>query len=403
MKILIINQHSWNHGDEAAGKALIRALQRSGNRDISVLYNMPFMPEDARFNLNKVCEIYNKRAIRGLHFFLRQYLKYVYPLGIFLPILLFPRLRKDMRAIQEADAVINAPGGVNLGPYFDVVYLWRLLMVIHFKKPLYIFSPSIGPLLPDGFFRKLSVKVLKYACFVSLRDAQSQRYAVEYGIPFIPAIDVVFSEREKTEIPIALSNLLPENYIVIVPNQLYTWHPAFFACSAKKMDEFYKKLIQRFTSRGIFVVLLPQLFSAASCRDEIYFKSLASGDERVIVIPDFYNSDVQQAVIRKSDFIVGARYHSIVFGINNFIPFFALSYEHKILNMLEVLNLKELSRNLAAALDDPSIFDEIWMVYQQRAFWKPNIEAAKRKATEIADNAFNELQKKLLASADLNL
>ena len=39
MKILIINQHSMNHGDEAAGKALIRTLYDRGFQDIAVSYN----------------------------------------------------------------------------------------------------------------------------------------------------------------------------------------------------------------------------------------------------------------------------------------------------------------------------------------------------------------------------
>ena len=57
----------------------------------------------------------------------------------------------------------------------------------------------------------------------------------------------------------------------------------------------------------------------------------------MIVLPDGYSSDIQQTVISKAKFVVGARYHSIVFAINNSIPFVALSYEHKMVGLLSLL------------------------------------------------------------------
>ena len=38
---------------------------------------------------------------------------------------------------------------------------------------------------------------------------------------------------------------------------------------------------------------------------------------------------------------IGARYHSVVFAINNEIPFVSLSYEHKMKGLLEVLNMTD--------------------------------------------------------------
>lgn len=38
-KILLINQHSSNHGDEAAGKALINSIGLSDSDNVSILYN----------------------------------------------------------------------------------------------------------------------------------------------------------------------------------------------------------------------------------------------------------------------------------------------------------------------------------------------------------------------------
>ena len=49
MKILIINQHTQNHGDEAACLALVRRLLAAGYSDITVSYNTPCCMEDIFF------------------------------------------------------------------------------------------------------------------------------------------------------------------------------------------------------------------------------------------------------------------------------------------------------------------------------------------------------------------
>ncbi|MBN2394958.1 MAG: polysaccharide pyruvyl transferase family protein [Candidatus Atribacteria bacterium] len=77
--------------------------------------------------------------------------------------------------------------------------------------------------------------------------------------------------------------------------------------------------------------------------DEVYFKKLKDriNSKRIIIIPDIYSSDIQQTIISMAMLMIGARYHSIVFAINNEVPFVALSYEHKISGLLEILNLQE--------------------------------------------------------------
>lgn len=47
--------------------------------------------------------------------------------------------------------------------------------------------------------------------------------------------------------------------------------------------------------------------------DEDYFNRLKAENEKVIVIPTYYDSDIQQAIIKRAQFVVGARYHTIVF------------------------------------------------------------------------------------------
>ena len=61
----------------------------------------------------------------------------------------------------------------------------------------------------------------------------------------------------------------------------------------------------------------------------------------IFVSDDIYSSDIQQQIIRGADAVFGARYHTIVFAINNNVPFVSLSYEHKMSGLLEELSLQD--------------------------------------------------------------
>ena len=103
------------------------------------------------------------------------------------------------------------------------------------------------------------------------------------------------------------------------------------------------------------IVMLPQTFQyRVKYEDDVdLFRDIANriNNDRVIVVPDCYSSDVQQTIISKANFVVGARYHSIVFAINQNVPFVSLSYEHKMSGLLETLNMTETMIDFTHALE----------------------------------------------------
>lgn len=62
--------------------------------------------------------------------------------------------RREVKMIKEANIVISAPGGVNMGLYRDYGYVWRLKEVLYQGKSLVIYSPSIGPFTTNDFLGK---------------------------------------------------------------------------------------------------------------------------------------------------------------------------------------------------------------------------------------------------------
>lgn len=365
MKILIINQHTGNRGDEAAGRALIKGIE-----------------EKIDFNKNKLSIIYNKNTISDIDKIDQRREIYHYPgtkfnfidkiiamLTFVLPISLIKYLfvcsktiSREYGLIKESDKIISAPGGVNLGPYKDWRYLWRLYVAIKLKKSIAIYSISLGPLPDNILFRKSSLYVLKKVAFLSIRDKKSQKIADDMNINYIPSIDTAFIGFKKPEfLPNDIENLITEDYAVIVPNELYNWgnrnewHHAFLGFNKNDLDKIYIQCINSMLKKNMKVVLLPQLYGT---QDDIsYFKRLKGyiNDINIHIVDTKHNSDVQQVIVSKAKFVIGARYHSIIFAINNQVPFLSLSYEHKMKNTLEILGLENYNLDLTHLLSNKNI------------------------------------------------
>ncbi|MCM5663489.1 polysaccharide pyruvyl transferase family protein [Galbibacter mesophilus] len=399
-KILIINQHTCNHGDESAGIALIRKITNKYNDcQIDILYNW-------YGNLNPNAFIGNEdfNSIKHYHFPVNKFDKILIRLTSYLPafawvLSLFSRtLKKQYKLIKNYDLIINGPTGINLGPYEDWYYLWRLLIVKKLNIPLVIYSISFGPLdRVSSFFRKRTLEVLKYAKFLSLRDEKSHKYGEQYKINFHKAIDTTFLITERKGIPKEYEHLAKEEYVVIVPNELYRWHTYFKNVDKNKMDDLYIQIINSISSHHeMKVVLLPQMFSEENDKD--YMLSLISDSDNssITVIDERYDSDVQQEIIANSQFVIGARYHTIVFAINNLVPFYALSYEHKMANMLSILDLKEFSVDLLSLFEKDnnidSVISDISSCLNQRSSNRTRIEVANKKAISIANKTFSEFE-----------
>lgn len=336
-KILLINQHSSNHGDEAAGKALLSSLDKESS-DFSILYNT--VNEKAILNFG----IKFKKII--LTHTINIFEKFLILFTFFFPIkfsaLFFPSvLKNEYQLIKENDMIISMPGGANLGLYSDWRYLWRLYIAWKLNKKVAIYSVSIGP-FKKNLFRKITTKVLKNIDFVSLRDAQSHRIADDLKINYFNSIDTAFLIQPMIE-DFSLSDYVPfekDDFVIMVANNLTAGHVSFKQYDSEMMKEFYLDILNKLLDFSN-VVFLPQLF--ANGNDKDYFLELINDlptkyHEKIVVVNENTSSDVQQNIVKNAKFVVGARYHSIIFSINNNRPFLCLSYENKMKNTLELLN-----------------------------------------------------------------
>ena len=351
MNILIVNQPLRNRGDESAHRALIRSmLQAIPDAHICVLYYCEKADAVNQFVVK------NERVKYVIEFrpyqhqllafdFLRKGLEN----SLFW---LHPYVYKYLRHYRWADVVVCAPGGICMGGFMDSWHEEQLLIAMKLRKPIFYYGRSIGPFWdePDEkrIFKQQAIRILKYATYVSLRDTTSIKIAKELGIAnVIETTDTAFLDYPQVNIPKEIFRGIDEKkYVVFVPNSLI-WH--YFYRGKATGDEVvaYWSKVARVIAKHYpnhKIVMLPQTsLQGETADDKFLFQDIQRycPELNIFVSDDIYSSDIQQQIIRGADAVFGARYHSIVFAINNNVPFVSFSYEHKMSGLLDEIGLQD--------------------------------------------------------------
>lgn len=397
MKILLIDQPLWNRGDESAHKGLIRSLITAiPNAAIKVMEIDVKQAAIDEFDMKlPQVQFINLHSLSRKWFIRIFYHAYEYYIGWLL--LWLPIGRKIKKMYEDADIIIMAPGGINLGGFQDWKHLSLLLIARKMNKRLVYYGRSIGPFSDKNWkqrrFKKLACKALDYCEFVSLRDEKSVQVAKALNISCVPTVDSAFLDSTEVEIPVEIQHLIGNNpYIVFVPNEL-RWHYAFQNVEASDINNFYVRLadiMQKYYPKHK-IVMLPQT-NNQSRNDYDYFcelREIFPNRENIVVIPDTYSSDIQQAVIKQAILMVGARYHSIVFAINQGVPFISLSYEHKMSGLLEKLGETDRLIDITTTFDDQHKKEATINKFEFLIVDLKDSKDAQLKAKSIADHCFN--------------
>ena len=397
-KISIINQPLNNRGDQAAHRAFVRILNEYGF-EILVLslgdtQSIKSFSEGIE-EVNYICFEQPSRIIKGIAR-LFVFFPFLYKFAEFLP-----GYNKFCHNLKSSDIIVCAPGGANMGVYKAWGHLENLFLALENNENVAIWGRSIGPFLKktysDKLFFRRSCSIMDSVGFISLRDQKSQEIISSLNYEFIKTIDTAFAYTPEMDLPEELSYLIDEKYIVFVPHKLYDWHSMFNKVDSKVFNHIYLEIIKKISSKGYKVVMLPQLFNLDKEGDYRYFEYLkqqfSSGIDLISVD---YNSDVQQAIIKNAKALIGARYHSIIFAINNLTPFLSLSYEHKMCGMLQILGLSDYSLDLLEIIENKdikSIFKAIDNIIEDSQKIEIELKEKRKIAKGIVFDAFSEFLK----------
>lgn len=404
MNILIINQPTGNRGDESAHKALIRSLINNlqDKDSINVVFFgepkkacIPFVVKNDKVNYTFIDSSYGKCRVPITSF--------KYKIADMLCFIL-PAYRRMNKMIKSADYVICAPGGICMGKFMNWDHVFWLSRARRYGKKLAYYSRSFGPFNKggrnDSLFEKESLKDLRYCSFIAIRDRRTMSFAETLAIPFVPSIDAAFLDYPEPETSLSALGLEKNQYIVFVPNSL-TWQPSYKNVIQEEIDDLHLHIISSLVNSfpGYKIVMMPQLFGLDSNSDYQYFNVLRNkanlDNESIVILEDTVNSDIQQKIIRNARLVIGGRYHSIVFSINNQTPFISLSYEDKMFGLLSILQLDDHQIDMRKFQSDEGAKNELMQDFD-RLFSKGfDFELAEYtvKAKEIANNSLQQLLK----------
>lgn len=398
MKIAIVNQPLGNRGDEAAHRALVRGLAKKfpeAKIDIIFLNENQQMINDIIVNNGNVKYI----NYRGMNKASNKCMKLTMLRNNMYFTLLHPLLRKFYNAISKYDCVICAPGGICMGGFMKWDHIWQLYIAMKHGIKILYWGRSIGPFSDEDSahsdFKKISERLIKYFSYISLRDEISFEIAQKMNVLPDKTVDSAFLETPCGTISeIIRKEIGKEPYVIFVPNEL-RWHYKYKDKSKSCIDGFYLHIIDKLITSfpGHRVVMLPQTCKTV-INDFGYFvelKEQSRHKNNIIVIDENQSSDIQQEIVRKSSFVVGARYHSVVFAINNNVPFLSLSYEHKMRGMLDTLGLDDRQINIEEIFNESEVADTILKAVDDKLSNTSSVQKEAEKAKSIVENAFNRM------------
>ena len=299
-----------------------------------------------------------------------------------------------------------------MGGFQNWMHLFYLYLAKKMGKNIAYYGRSIGPFptvtKSNRRFRQISVELLKSFKFLALRDRKSEEIAESMGLKYQSTVDTAFLDSPHVaSLPEPLLRLMVScgKYIVFVPNKLI-WHYAYRNISEETIFSFFQNMLKMLLEKypEHHVVLLPQIFNITDGKvaDYGFFLELSQrqNDNRIIVVPDRYSSDIQQTIISNASFLIGVRYHSIVFALNNSVPFVALSYEHKMSGLLKTLGKENCMVDITNAFTSVKRQNNVLVEVLEKLTHVQQDEAARKNAKKIAMDCFQRFKKTFLDTND---
>ena len=402
MKILIINCHSDNRGDEAAVHSMVDEIVAIYPKCKITLAirgvgtNYPNMPENVTM-INQ----FNPASLKS---------------SILLKIadmtrgniVLLSRLKELVDEINTSDIILHAPGGPSIGDtYFDdePTYLRIYDLIRHMKKPYMFYAPSMGPfeIVSRNRWRK---RIIGNAKAIVLRDPIS----AEYVKKLLPEKKVQLTldsalqhEIDKNSNQIKFEQFTElkeflcshEKCVGITITDLM-WHPVH--SKKKNIQEIirnsFNRELSRLSSQGYGMVFIPQLYGNGN--DYELMKSYCCNAKDYFILPaddTRYDAYFQQYVIGKLYAVIGMRYHSNIFSAKMGTPFISVSYEQKMQGFMEKINLQKYCIKLDELSDEllNSKFQELVVNYNEYKHSLELIHDSMRNTSYRTTEIFSEI------------
>lgn len=271
--------------------------------------------------------------------------------------------KKDIEKMDalygDADMLFDISGyalGSNWGNKGSIRYLLKLILAKAYGIKTYIMPQSIGPFNYkgiEGLFIKILLK--KYLCYpekIFVREKIGYDLLVnKYGLKNVElAYDMVltnryintenlFFEKPQMEVPEVL-----QNSVCVLPNIKNYKHG-----NKQEILNVYKEIVELLLVLGKCVYLARHSTEdIGPCLD---IKKEFSDNEKVVLIEKEFSCFEYNELVKKFDFIIASRFHSIVHAYKNGIPAIVLGWADKYIELVKIFeqsyNVFDVRKNIS--------------------------------------------------------
>lgn len=347
-RVVVLNQHTNNFGDDAAGAALISSsidLLAADEVDIFYIWHRSAgqVPDPSG-----VCRHHRPGLLSGKRDN-RARMVLVTLAGWISPRLLPREFRHMVERCQRSDAVFVSPAGSNIGIYKDWIYLLTLLVVVNAGiRPIFC-QNTIGP-SNSRIFNRVARRVLRRSQ-LHVRELASQEYLKGIGLQSSLGVDTALLLPELA--PKASSTAgAPRRFVAVVPTRLGNWHRDHRDFDDQEMlsATLAKSVAAVAAEHDLEVVLVPHLHGPEAEADmlSILTDSISARGAKVRTAA-IGSLDDYRRTLAEAEAVVSMRYHGLILAASEGVPCVALSYENKMLEAAAYLGLSDLTLDVRTA------------------------------------------------------
>lgn len=335
-KILICgNYGATNLGDESILDGILNNIEKTFKKtEVTVL----------SYNPSRTSQMHNIHAAPLFPMGISSLFKGIFKLEI----------AKTLREIKKCDIFILGGGGLFTDEKLFAIFLWGWhgILAKIFKKPLYIYANSVGP-LNTKVGRFITRYLFQKAQIITVRDEKSAETVKKIKVKIRPQI---------TTDPALALNIKNKKSIQKYPYVVVNLRPWIKKIS--NLEKNMANLINEITFKyKLKVILLP--FQTKHDNDKnILSKIFTQVEQKNMVKIANTNDEYQKAIdlIQNAEIFIGMRLHGLIFALLTKTPFISLSYSPKVRNFCKMINMEKYCIDLSSLKykEIEDLFEKAW-------------------------------------------
>lgn len=302
----------------------------------------------------------------------------------------------------QADMVVTVGGGYfrTNGSFVSFINLLLMLHPLQFteimQKPTSLYVMSVGPFY-SWLERYLTTRLFKRMNIILIREDTSLELLHSMGVKenVHRAIDsgFLFASTRRAQLRKKLS--IPKKTPVVGVTARHWLDSTAQVAYETQMAAALDHIGDTYAAQIVFI---PQVTSTHNHDDDRTVSRSIAGrmkhKQNVHVMDGDYDHYDVKAMYDELDFIIGTRFHSVIFSLTSYVPAIAIEYEHKTSGIMKDLDLskwtlkiEDVEQKTMTALFDRLVNERDAYVSQLRATLPSYIKKAEQ-AIRLVDDAY---------------